>query len=164
MSRIRSTMRQSPAIIIALIALTFSLGGGAGYAASVATAKAPAVKIHWTALHLINGWTSGKNYYKSSRLNTGSPAYAVLNGVVYLSGSVDTTNSSITGDAFTVLPKGARPAHELSIAAVGELEPFGTPAVGSITITTGGRLYTNMISSDNLYFTFLGGVSFALGT
>jgi hypothetical protein len=166
MSRIRSTLKQSPAIVIALTALTFSLGGGAGYAASTAArpAIATATKVHWAKLKLINGWKSGQNYLKADRVNTGAPAYAVVNGVVYLSGSIDSTNSSIYGRPFAVLPRGARPTHTLSIAAVGEPFATGDTDTGNVAVSPKGVLYTDMLSSDNLSFTFLSGVSFALGS
>src|ERR1700722_14598338 len=100
--RFRALASQSPAIVISVIALTFSLGGGAGYAASVASSH-PAIKITWHKLSLKNGWHSGAGAFAG----TGTPAYTVSNGVVYLTGVADHSNTASTAP-LGLLPKGAR--------------------------------------------------------
>ena len=75
----RSIAKQSPAIVISLIALTYSLGSGAGWAASDATthpAKA-APKPTWHALSLKNQWKSAAKGYDAAR-----PQYTIVNDVV----------------------------------------------------------------------------------
>jgi hypothetical protein len=111
MSRFRSIAGQSPAIIISLIALTFSLGSGAGYAASVATSHpASSTKITWHALKLLNGWHD----FASS---LGAPSYAVSNGVVYLAGVGAVSGTANPTSVLAQLPKAARPKHELEIGS-----------------------------------------------
>jgi hypothetical protein len=87
MKRFRALARQSPAIVISLIALTFSLGSGAGYAASVAAHHPAATKITWHGLGLRNGWKAAAKGF-----GTGKPAYTVSNGVVYLTGAASRIN------------------------------------------------------------------------
>jgi hypothetical protein len=85
--------------------------GSASAATATATAQpaAPAVTgVTWHQLSTINGWTSGQSQY-----GTGGPAWAVQNGVVYLSGSV--LQPSSTGQEFAVLPAAARPSKTLFI-------------------------------------------------
>src|SRR5260370_4886320 len=115
MRHLRSLAAQSPAIAISVVALTFSVGTGA-YAAGMLDGRqiapgsipgnriaahsvgsrqlAPAV-IRWHALHLRNGWVSSNGAYQ-----TGSPSYAVSNGVVYLSGSLNQPSGSSSTFAF----------------------------------------------------------------
>jgi hypothetical protein len=153
MGRFRSTARQSPAIIISLIALTLSLGGGAGYAASVASAKAPVTKITWHALPLVHGWKgAGKAFH------TGNPAYTVSNGIVYLTGTVD--HAGTAPSELGVLPKGARPKHTLWFAAFNEAASGGA----FIDIAPNGDVFVGGSGGDDAYFTSLAGIEFPLGS
>jgi hypothetical protein len=145
MARLRSFAAQSPAIFIATLALVFSIGGGAGYAASIAHSP---VKIapHW--LHLVNHWTSDGT-------STGHPAYAVSGGVVYLFGGMHQTTGSDTEFAF--LPKAARPKHTLWIGVYSE-------STGSafVEVTPSGAMFIG--GSDAQFFASLAGVSFPVGS
>jgi hypothetical protein len=154
---------QSPAIIISLIALTFSLGSGAGYAASVVTkpaatdpatsvpAKPAATKITWTPLHLVNGWhAAGKAD------DAGNPAYTVSGGVVYLTGVADRAKS--TTAALGLLPKAARPAHDLWFDTL-NLEGSGN---SFIEVEASGYVITG--GNGQNVFTSLAGVEFPLGS
>jgi hypothetical protein len=153
MRRFRSAMRQSPAIVISLIALTFSLGGGMGYAASVATAKAPATKITWHALGLRGGWhAAGKAF------DTGNPAYTVSNGIVYLTGTADHAGTSLP--TLAVLPKGARPTHNLWFAAFNEAAAGGV----WVEISPNGAITIGGSGGDQDFFTSLAGIEFPLGS
>ncbi len=69
---------------------------------SLAGVSYPAAATAQHRLALINGWISGQHQY-----GTGDPSYAVRNGVVYLSGSLQ---GGTAGD-FGVLPPAARPSH-----------------------------------------------------
>jgi hypothetical protein len=162
MKRIRTLAGQSPAIIISLIALTFSLGSGAGYAASVATNHTATTKISWHGLSLKSGWTPAAKGF-----GVGKPAYTVSNGVVYLTGVASRANQSASIPSLVgILPKGARPTHGLwfesyNYAATGEsaiavypngdVEVFGENGAG-----TG--------PGDQDYFTSLAGIEFPLGS
>jgi hypothetical protein len=120
MKRIKALASQSPAIVISVIALTFSLGGGAGYAASTATGQA-ATKITWHRLSLRGTWKPA-----AAGFHVGRPAYTVSNGVVYLTGVAARANQALPLPAVIgVLPRGARPSHNLwftayNYAAAGE--------------------------------------------
>ncbi len=138
MRRLRSSTAQSPAIVISIIALVFSLGSGT-YAATTLNgrqigpanpAATSATQLRWHRLHLMNGWMP-----PPSILNEGHPAYAVSGGIVYLRGVM----SSGTSPLFAHLPPGARPKHNLAtlvdtfngvpgaliIDANGEMDVFG---------------------------------------
>jgi hypothetical protein len=147
MGRFRSTMRQSPAIIISLIALTFSLGGGIGYAASVTTAKTPATKITWHRLGLINKW-------HEVFVTNGAPSYAISNGIVYLYGAMQggTTNE------FAVLPKAARPKNTLYIAVYNDDNSGGS---AWLDVTPRGQMFIN--GPDDTILSSIAGVSFPAG-
>ena len=94
---------------------------------SLASVSYPAAATASQNLTLINGWQSSQ-----SQWNSGNPAYAVKNGIVYLSGSM--YQPSGTNQEWTVLPPAARPAASLNIivdtygGATGELQinPDGT--------------------------------------
>jgi hypothetical protein len=151
MGRFRSTMRQSPAIIISLMALTLSLGGGAGYAASVATAKAPApTKITWHALKVLKGWHG--NTFK-----LGDPAYAVSNGVVYLAGAANYGSNISPLPVLAVLPKGARPRQTLELGAYSS----SAVAPAAIYIYSNGDIVAG--GANAYYTTSLAGISFPAG-
>ena len=73
--------------------------------ASLGALSYPAAGATWHNLALVNGWISAAY----SLLPTGSPAYTVIGGVVYLSGSMfENTGNS---DLFASLPAAARPVH-----------------------------------------------------
>src|SRR5215813_9691179 len=103
MARIRSMVRQSPAIAIATLALVFSLGGGAGYAAS--SAHSAAAKITFHKLTLKNGWKP------ETANHVGVPAYGISGGVVHLTGGMHQPSGSVR--KFATLPLAARPKHTL---------------------------------------------------
>jgi len=73
---------------------------------SLAAISYPAPGATWYKLTLINGWKSAQRLY-----GTGDPAYAVIGGVVYLSGSLHTNSGTSTW--FALLPAAARPAYWL---------------------------------------------------
>jgi hypothetical protein len=120
--------------------------------AQPATAQpaAPAVTgVTWHPLTPINGWQSGQTQY-----GTGSPAWTLQNGVVYLSGSV--LQSSSTNGELAVLPAAARPSRVLYITVytLGDTQ-------GWLTIYPTGPVYATANPYSNAQgFTSLAGVSF----
>ena len=148
MSRFGSIARQSPAIVISIIALTFSLGGGAGWAASAATSHpaTPKTSVTWHKLKLINGWRA---FGDGAR----APSYAVINGVVYLAGVADTSGNSEA--VIAVLPKSARPKYYL------ELPAFASSSVApqDVYVAANGDIVT--VGYDGL--ASLDGISFPVG-
>jgi hypothetical protein len=158
MSWFRSIIRQSPAIVISLTALTLSLGGGVGYAASVAAGSAQITKITWHALPLRNQW---RDAAKAGFAGEGNAAYTVSNAVVYLTGVVDRADQSLPiPSVIGVLPKGARPAHRLWFAA------FNEAAAGQsqIAIFPNGDVEVLGNGGDENFFTSLAGIEFPLGS
>jgi hypothetical protein len=121
MTRFRAFATQTPALVISAIALTLSLGGGAYAAAQLASATQQ-VSLH--NLTLINGWHSSNSIY-----HTGNPRVGILNGVVYLAGSM---HQSTPGNAdFAVLPHRYRPAHNLYITFYTNAGTSGWLYIGS---------------------------------
>jgi hypothetical protein len=135
MGRLRSLITQSPAIVISVVAVALSLGGGA-YASthhgpasnfppvrvsnSPASAQAPtAAGVTWTSLSLINGWATENGTY-----GTGNPKVSLQGGIVYLSGSLaQSTPGSAT---FAILPSAFRPAHNMYITVYTNSSTTGT--------------------------------------
>ncbi len=159
MSRFRTMMSQTPAIAISLIALTFSLGSGAGYAASVVASRpAAAPKITWHALPLRNSWKAA-----GSTFGTGNPVYTVSNSIVYLTGVAHRINQgSSIPSVIGVLPRSARPKHSLwftayNYAAAGESAIAVFPN-GDVEVLAGST------PGDQNYFTSLAGIEFPLGS
>jgi hypothetical protein len=170
MARFRSVLAQSPAIVIASVALVFSLGGGAGYAASAlhgsqlashgvaghhaarisAGQAAPKpVKITFHPLTLIHGWTL-------FAATDGHPSYAISNGVVYLSGGM--RQPSGTNTEFAFLPKAARPKHTLWIGVFSE----AAGGTAFLEVTPSGALFIGGANAS--FFSSLAGVSFPLAS
>lgn len=151
-SRITRAVKSGLAAVALTSAIT-ALGAivGAG-SASAATAQpaAPAVTgVTWHPLTPINGWQSGQTQY-----GTGSPAWTVLNGVVYLSGSV--LQSGSTNGELAVLPVAARPSRVLYITVytLGDTQ-------GWLTIYPAGQVYATASPDSNAQgFTSLTGISF----
>jgi hypothetical protein len=105
----------------------------------------------WAPLSLVNGWQSDQNMW-----NTGDPAYCVMGGTVYLSGSL--SQPAAGPSEFAVLPSGALPATRdyLSVYTY-------DGAAGVLRIEPNGAMYAYHGSATK--FTSLAGVSFpAAGT
>jgi hypothetical protein len=140
MGRIRSLFAQSPAIVISLLAVVLSLGGGA-YASThhgpasnfppVPAGNSPAVThaavasgVTWTSLSLINGWASENGAY-----GTGNPKVSLQGGIVYLSGSLG--QSTPGSSEFAILPSSFRPAHNMYITVYTNGDTTGTLFIGN---------------------------------
>jgi hypothetical protein len=89
-------------------------GPGATTFTSLANISFPVASTKWHAFKMIKGWKSAASIYGSA-----APGYAVINGVVYLTGSIHHASGG-TG-LWTIIPKPARPASELQI----EVYTFG---------------------------------------
>jgi hypothetical protein len=145
LARLRSLVRQSPAVVIATLALVFSLGGSAGYAAS--SARGSGIQLTFHRLTLRNNWMPAGR-------GVGVPSYAISAGVVYLTGAMH--QPSGTARKFAVLPRAARPRHTLWIGvfsearttAFVEIMPSGVMKIGG---------------ADAQFFASLAGISFPVG-
>lgn len=121
-------------------------GTGATQFSSLAGLSFP-VTLTSGKLTLQNGWVPASG--------TGSPRVAVSGGIVYLSGS--TWRASGTAKIFTMLPKAARPRHNLWLPVY---TSGGTE--GTLEITTAGAVSASGLSAPA--FTSLAGIHFPLGS
>ena len=125
MRRFRTLISQSPAIVISILALALSAGGGAyasthlSAASTPAAGQAVATGVSWTSLSLINGWVSENGTFQS-----GNPKVAQQNGIVYLSGSLAQPGGG--NSEFAVLPSADRPTHNMWITVYTEGDTSGT--------------------------------------
>lgn len=129
MGRFRSLFAQSPAIVISILAVALSLGGGAYASTHLSTGNSPAASgtlttgVSWTSLSLINGWASENGTY-----STGNPKVAEQSGIVYLSGSLG--QSTPGSETFATLPSSFRPAHNMYITVYTNGDTSGTLYIG----------------------------------
>jgi hypothetical protein len=128
MGRFRSLIAQSPAIVISLLAVVLSAGGGAYASTHLSAANSPAASqaaagVSWTSLSLVNGWAS-----ENSAFQSGNPKVAQQNGIVYLSGSLAQPSGS--SDVFATLPSADRPAHNMWITVYTFSDTSGTLFIG----------------------------------
>jgi hypothetical protein len=128
MGRFSSLFAQSPAIVISILAVALSLGGGAYASTHLSSSNSPASSavttgVSWTSLSLINGWASENGTYQ-----TGNPKVAEQSNIVYLSGSLG--QSTPGSDEFAVLPSSFRPAHNMYITVYTNGDTSGTLYIG----------------------------------
>lgn len=137
--------------VLAATMTALALAAGVTSAGASAASASIRTSCAWQPLSLVNGWQSAQSSW-----NTGDPAYCVIGGTVYLSGSLaqPTTGPS----EFAVLPSGALPATRdyLSVYTF-------NGAAGVLRIEPNGAMYAYQGSATR--FTSLAGVSFpAAGT
>ena len=180
MRRFRSLATRIPLLIISMLAVALSIGGGA-YASAQATVGGPGANLpknvpalthaHHPAgsqaatstgvtfhgLSLVNGWQS-----ENTNQGTGNPRVALQNGIVYLKGSVSqpTPGNSLVSQ----LPSAYRPVDTMLI-------PVWTSSgnLGTLEITSDGRmfLFSNAsCGSGNTAqcFTSLAAISWPIGS
>jgi hypothetical protein len=86
----------------------------------VASAPHGAAAFTWHRLKLLSGWKSAS----TTSIPTGTPSYAVRDGVVYLNGAI---KQPVSGNQeFARLPAGSRPAHTLWIQVLTATSVLGT--------------------------------------
>jgi len=137
-------------ILPAVIALT-AIGGTAAVAASAAASAPPvqpATTFIWHPIPLENGWSSAS----TSTLVTGTPAWAISNGVVYLRGAVRQSMGE-SSFVFGQLPQYAWPPHKLYLSVFTSQDVPGVVLVG-----TDGSLEAYEGNAGT--FTSLSGVSY----
>jgi hypothetical protein len=172
---VRSALAAAAAVAMALAA-TAAFGGTAASAVTVHPSH-PGVAAHevraqlpgrdvpgrqavtgvtWHRLTLIHGWQSDQGQYDS-----GNPAWAVRNGIVYLSGSLHLPGGSPGSTSqFAVLPAAARPAHQQDMTVYTNSGTFGT-----LEIWTNGEMYVQSpVVADGQAYSSLAGVSFPAAT
>jgi hypothetical protein len=164
MRSLRSLASQSPAVAISAIALLFSLGAGAGYAAStinghrIEVNSLPGNRIiahsvgdrelatpAFHKLNLVNGW---------SAVAGSQPGFVKRGGVVELNGAIAQNPTGAT--TFANLPLADRPGHLLFITIY-----TSGGAVGALEITPSGIMAA--LGSNAPAYTSIDGVSFVVG-
>jgi hypothetical protein len=132
MRRTRALAAQAPAIVLSVLAIALSLGGGAyastqlaaGHPAAASQASAgSAAAVSWHPLSLRNGWRSANSLYSS-----GNPTVSIRSGIVYLSGSL--YQPSPGSETFAILPRTYRPVHNMWITVYTYGDTSGTLYIG----------------------------------
>src|SRR5215469_2930598 len=145
MRTIRSLAAAAAVVAMPLTALSGMVGSN-----TAASAATTASGFTWHKLTTLNGWQPGTNL----QLRYGSPAWAVVRGVVYLRGSVD--QPAGTKSAFARLPLAARPAHRLYFTV-----QTANGTAGYLTVLPNGIIEAKSSPSTNARgFTSLASVSF----
>jgi hypothetical protein len=132
----------------------FANGADAQTYTSLAAISFPSTALTRHKLTLRNGWVSAQHVF-----NTGDPGYAVVGGVVYLYGSVRQPSGS--SELATVLPKTARPAHNLFVTTY-----TAGGATGSVEVSKSGQVYvfSSATPAAAQALALLGGISFPRGS
>jgi hypothetical protein len=122
-------------------------GTGAAEYTSLATISFPVAATKWHKFKLDSGWKP------FTKFDTAVPAYAVINGIVYLDGAMD---QSPAGDGlWAILPAATRTAHVVDIEV---LTTSGT--VGALTITSNPGIAGSVPVSNAQTMTSLSGVAY----
>jgi hypothetical protein len=153
-----SRAARSSVLVLSVAALLPVLGAsaaGAATAPGAATGSGHAgtarkvTTVTWHKLRLLHGWKSSR----SSTPNVANVAYAISGGVVYLDGTVHQPGGS--NDEFAVLPRAARPRHDLFIPV---FTGSGTGTPGTLLIMPDGSM--RAYSGGAQLLTSLAAVSF----
>jgi hypothetical protein len=179
MRSIRRIAAHTPAIVISVLAVALSVGGGAyasthphlvpgpsqgsihtlkvapgqGTAHSTVTSGVP-----WNSIVLQNGWTSS-----NATFGTGNPKVALQGNVVYLSGSLN--QSSGTNNVFGFLPSTFRPTHNLYMPVFTFGGNMGTLYVGKDgTMEMFANTNCNSTQNNAQCFTSLASISYPINS
>jgi hypothetical protein len=164
MRSLMSLLHRSARLTVPVALLVLAAGATAGTTAAAA-AVVPAVAVHagpseaaatatpflWHTLPLENGWTSAS----TKSLTTGTPAWAIRNGVVYLRGAIKQPTTG--GSIFAELPQFAWPTHNTYLQVYTYADVPGIVFIGS-----DGAMETYDGSAST--FTSLAGVSYLTKT
>ena len=143
MSRPFSRLRRGGRGVIIAALASAALASGIAVGAPAALAS---TNCQWQPLSLQNGWHS-----EQSAWNSGDPAYCIDNGIVYLSGSLAQSGSSV--NYFAQLPQRYRPASNMYLSVY-----TYASTTGVVQIDTDGTMYAYGGSATQ--FTSLAGISF----
>jgi hypothetical protein len=119
---------------------------------SLAGISYPVASTRWHALRLLADWTVA-----APLLDAGHPSYAVINGIVYLSGGAQ--QPSPAGALLCQMPKAARSKHALSA-----LVYAGDGQSGSATSYSSLLVVSSEPTSISQQFISLAGMSYPVGT
>jgi hypothetical protein len=135
MKPVTSLLRRPARLILPAVAVLTAMGSTAAVASPVQaglpighvhSAPAKPAKFNWHPFKLINGWKSAS----TKHLATGTPAWALRDGVVYLRGAIRQPNAA-GHPTFASLPKYARPASDLYIQVSTSSDVPGILYIGS---------------------------------
>jgi len=155
-----------PARLTVLVVLLALMSGATTAAASVhvgpastaphGTTAAPGTtpataSFLWHTLPLENGWTSAS----TKSLPTGTPAWAIRDGVVYLRGAIKQPTSG--SEIFAQLPSFAWPTHNTYLTVY-----TSTDVPGILFVSTSGVMWA--YNGNSATFTSLAGVSYLTKT
>jgi hypothetical protein len=116
---------------------------------SLANISCPVVGTTWHKFKLEDGWKSGQTTF-----GTAAPAYAIINGVVYLNGSM--TGETAQSGLWATLPAGVRTA-----ADVLEIKVYTADgSTGDVAVTSGLGLVTSDPFSNAQAFTSLAAIAY----
>jgi hypothetical protein len=123
-------------------------GSSASEFTSLAGVSFPVASTNWHKFALIDDWVSGYGTYHSA-----SPEYTVINGVVYLNGSISQT--SVSSSAWTNLPAAAKPADRILIQTA-----VANSSSGTIALTNPQAEIFSTPYSTSEQFTSLAGIAY----
>jgi len=147
-----SSLRSLARLSLPLATAFGLLAGSAALAGPALASAAGPAAFTWHTFKLINGWQSAS----SPQLVTGTPAWALHDGVIYLKGAVK--NPAQTGEeGIATLPAYARPARNLYIADYDQ-----AATAGALEISTSGSI--DVFGSNSENFASLGNISYPLGS
>jgi hypothetical protein len=115
---------------------------------SLAGISFPVASTKWHNFKLINGWTTTQ-----SNFDTGAPAYAVINGVVYLTGS--THQATGFGSQWARIPAAARPADQIQVETY--TDEFTS---GAVYLVKNSASASSAPIANARAFTSLGGIAY----
>lgn len=136
MRRFAAIAARPPVVAVTVAAVISLFGSGVASAAPAGSASAhrtaEVTRVTWHNLRLLHGWKSSR----ASTYQVANPRYAISGGVVYLDGALH--QSSGTNREFAVLPRAARPAHNVFLTMLAG--DGGTGAPGSVEIKPNGDM------------------------
>lgn len=154
--------------VIAVAGIAAAGGGGVALASSGTPAAvtraaadarpgtAPPAQFTWHPLHLLNGWKAASAQYY------GVPAYAIEDGVLYLSGILQAPQPTFAPE-FAVLPAAARPRHFLWLIYY-NFGGSGDSLIGNMEIDPGGDMFAYGNGSGPILDPSLQAISFPLSS
>jgi hypothetical protein len=151
---LRVLTRRSARLVVPALALLAGASGTAAVAAPISAGQAPA-QVHggpaafgWHTFTLKNGWKSAS----TAKASTGTPAWALHSGVVYLRGMIKQTRLG-GASTFADLPKAVAPSSDIYL----QTDTSGS-VPGVLYIGVGGALVAYNGNAQTAFS--LGGVSY----
>ena len=147
----RALLAAATAAASALTLLATGPGAASAAADRAASAQTATAGVPWHKLTLLNHWRSDQRFF-----NSGNPAWAAHDGVVYLRGVMNQFPRGFSAsDKFAVLPKAVRPARKLYLTV------YADGVYGDLVIHPSGVMDVSSAAPlEAKSFTSLDGISF----